>query len=250
MILINFLFFYDYPFGLEAPLDIPDTKEKIIYYDSTSMYKSLYILNIDFQFDNIEIIMKEPNGNTYSRKYKNSELKLIKDIYTMGPDDARIKFTIPVIYVKFNNQACFNDGDWDAIVKFDDKEVINNKVKIKLDGPTVISTEKINPLKDFDPFSFNNGDELFIYGVNEKKNKEIIVAIYYNTEKKLGNQLEFGDKFNCIIPVIATKIKTDNKGRFNLKYKIGIDMPKGNYYIATGTKIEYYNELYGNFMIQ
>jgi hypothetical protein len=229
-------------FGIEPTFTIPDTKEKKMIFDELS--KQILVLNFIIPNESIKIIAKDPDGEIFSKEiFKDKEY-----YYLINSDPVTRKpLEYPILSFYFNNQSCFNKGNWEVTVIVDKSYdmKLSSTICFPIITPSVLNKEKINPFDSPEnSMSFSYDDTMYIYGTNEKPNNVILVALYMDSQK-------INDKNESIlIPVVCFKVKTDNQGNYKIKYIVSDKLPKGNYSLAAGEKIRNVYPFEGHFIIK
>lgn len=227
-------------FGIGGmPPDIPETNKKLIYFSNED--SAIYLLNYNIPDKKMNVQLINPEGIIYNKDY----FKNKNEITILEENDMGEKYKNPVIVISINNQAYLTSGNWKASIKIDNNSTLNSYFNLVASPVSILNHKKTNPLLvPEEKQIYSIGDTLYVFGNYKLPNTEILFGFYQFTDK-------LTDDFETIMePQLGIKIKTDNYGRFNFAYKIGNDLPDGQYRIAYGKELSHIHLFEGYFQIK
>lgn len=208
-------------FGIEPPYEIPNSGERSGY-DGLNSTMFVQVDKNQIMQDSAWIEAISPTGDSY-RQYQ--RLVIINaHPWTNEPIDS------PFIGFRFFDLSSFPDGTWQFNIS------TNNDIITSFEQTVKARELTVSKMKTPDPFN-NNGSAVFekyetayISG-NLEAETEYSFVVYQMLNESQG---EASSPDYPLIPIIATKMITDEKGQFQLELNLGDDFPQGDFELGVG----------------
>jgi hypothetical protein len=177
--------------------------------------------------DTLHVVAIDPKGNAFSRELAFDGSSPGFRVYSSSPSG--FQYAAPVVAFSIRPPASTFAGTWSFRLTSDKL----SKARIYSLAMTTASATISRDRKP-DPFDYpytvtaRPGDSLYLFGANEAPRTKTKVVLYFITDS------QYKDLSFKMAPEMAAEFQTDAQGRYAAVIKIGKDLQKGAYKVATG----------------
>lgn len=211
--------------GIEEGPDMPSKDGFIASWDGLN--NTVFVEGYPPPQENLHVVATDPKGSSFSRDL---HFKSYPGFNVYLSSRAGFQYAAPVIGFSVRPPASTFAGRWTFRLTSDNS--ISKARSFSLALSTASAT--ISRDKRPDPFDYPHsvaakaGDSLYLFGANEAPRAKTKVVLYSITDS------QYMDLSFKMAPAMAAEFQTNAQGRYSSVIKVGNDLQKGAYKLATG----------------
>jgi hypothetical protein len=177
--------------------------------------------------EKLHVVAVDPKGSAFSRELSLNGSPSFR-VYPSSPSG--FHYAAPVIGFSVRPPASTFAGTWTFLLTSDNSISMARRYSLELSTASATISRGKTP----DPFDYPHtvraqaGDTLYLFGANEAPRTKTKVVLYFITDSQ-NMDLSFK-----MAPAMAAEFQTDAQGRYASVIRVGKDLQKGAYKVASG----------------
>lgn len=212
-------------FGLEEGPKMPSKNGFVASLDGLN--NIVFVEGYPVPQEKLHVVAIDPKGSTFSRDlfFKTSPGF---NVYSSSP--AGFQYAAPVIGFSIRPPASTFAGKWTFRLASDNSTLKARSYTLEMSTASATISRDRRP----DPFDYPNsvrataGDSLFLFGANEAPRTKTKVVLYSITDS------QYKDLSFKMAPAMAAEFQVNAQGRYASVIRVGKDLQKGAYKLASG----------------
>jgi hypothetical protein len=178
--------------------------------------------------ESLHVVAIDPKGSSFSRDLPFKNYPGF-NVYFSSPSG--FQYAAPVIGFSIRPPASTFAGKWTFRLTSDNSTSKPRSYSLELSTASATISRDKRP----DPFNYPHsvaakaGDSLYLFGANEAPRAGTKVVLYHITDS------QYKDLSFRMEPAMAAEFQTNAQGRYSSVIKLGNDLQKGAYKLASGT---------------
>jgi hypothetical protein len=213
-------------FGIEEPPDMPSRNGFTASFDR--MNSMVFVEGYPAPQEQLHVMAIDPKGNVYSKDLLIQSYPGF-NVYTSSP--AGFEYSHPVIGFSIRPPASAYGGKWTFRLTSDKSSAKARSYSLEISTASATLSSDKHP----DPFDYPHtvqaraGDSLYLFGANEAPRTKTKVVFYYITNS------QYEDLSFKMTPALAAEFQVNDQGRYASVIRLGTDLQKGAYKLASGS---------------
>jgi hypothetical protein len=212
-------------FGIEEGPDLPSRNGFLASFDRLS--NIVFVEGYPAPQEKLHVVAIDPKGNAYTRDLL---YKSYPGFNVYPSNRAGFQYATPVVGFSIRPPASTFAGTWTFRLTSDASASKARSYSLEMSVASATISRDRRP----DPFDYPHsakakaGDLLYLFGANEPPRAKTKVVLYYITDD------QYKDLSFRMAPAMAAEFQTDSLGRYASVMRIGKDLQKGAYKLASG----------------
>jgi hypothetical protein len=211
--------------GIEEGPGMPSKNGFVASWDA--LHNTVFVEGYPVPKETLHVVAVDPKGSAFSRQLQLNESPGFR-IYASS--NSGFQYAAPVIGFSARPPASTFAGKWSFRLTSDNSisKARLYSLEMKTASATISRDKAPDPLDYPDTVKAQAGDTLYLFGANEAPRTKTKVVLYRITDN------QYADLSFKMVPAMAAEFQTDAQGRYASVIRVGKDLQRGAYKVATG----------------